>query len=247
MGEITSSRYTVTCGWDDVPHLDEKTKAELLESTMPYLRDARSKGIPSLGSGAIYPIPVSEIICDPFRIPDHWKRGYGLDVGWKRTAAIWIAEDPLDGTRYAYAEYYRGDAIPSIHAEAIKLRGDWILGAIDPASRGRGQDDGQRLFEQYAALGLNLVPADNSVDAGIYQLWSRLETQRFKVFNTLQNFLAEYRIYRRDEKGRIVKENDHAMDAGRYANSTFDVTGKVRPAEDVVASFSGPANRTAGY
>ena len=35
-------------GWDDVPHLEERTKTELLESTPPHLRDARSKGIPSL-------------------------------------------------------------------------------------------------------------------------------------------------------------------------------------------------------
>lgn len=247
MGEVSPSRYTVTCGWNDVPHLDDKTKRELLESTMPYLRDARSKGIPSLGSGAIYPVPVSEITVDPFRIPDHWKRGYGLDVGWKRTAAIWLAEDPADGTRYAYAEYYRGETIPGIHAEAIRLRGAWITGAIDPASRGRGQDDGQRLFEQYDALGLNLVPADNAVDAGIYKIWSRLETGRFKVFSTMQNWLAEYRLYRRDEKGRIVKENDHAMDATRYANSTFDAIARVRPAETAFMQASAPANRVAGY
>ncbi len=61
-----------------------------------------------------------------------------------------------------------------------------------------------------------LSAADNAVEAGIYKVWSRLSTGRIKVFKTCQNFFAEYRIYRRDEKGRIVKSNDHLMDAMRY-------------------------------
>jgi hypothetical protein len=36
------------------------------------------------------------------------------------------------------------------------------------------------------------------------------------VFRTLQNWLSEYRLYRRDEKGRVVKDRDHLMDATRY-------------------------------
>jgi hypothetical protein len=85
MGEVTSSRYIVQAGWDHVPHLDEKTKTELLDSVPPHLRDARSKGEPSLGSGAIYPIPISDIEVKPFAIPFGWKKGYALDVGWNRT------------------------------------------------------------------------------------------------------------------------------------------------------------------
>jgi hypothetical protein len=30
------------------------------------------------------------------------------------------------------------------------------------------------------------------------------------------NFIAEYRLYRRDEKGKIIKENDHLLDCARY-------------------------------
>lgn len=39
---------------------------------------------------------------------------------------------------------------------------------------------------------------------------------RLKVFNTLPLWLAEFRLYRRDDKGKIVKKNDHLMDATRY-------------------------------
>jgi hypothetical protein len=46
--------------------------------------------------------------------------------------------------------------------------------------------------------------------------WERLSDGRLFVFNSLQNWLSEFRIYRRDEKGKIVKQNDHLMDATRY-------------------------------
>lgn len=216
MPEITSSRYLVQAGWDDVPHLDADTKRELLASTQPYLRDARSKGIPSLGAGAIYPVEESAITVEPFAIPAYWRRAYGLDVGWNRTAAIWGAHDPNTDTVYLYAEHYRGQAEPSVHATAIRARGEWIPGVIDPASRGRSQRDGQQLVQNYTDLGLKLSLADNAIDAGIDDVWMRLATGRLKVFRTCLNWLAEYRLYRRDEKGKIVKANDHLMDASRY-------------------------------
>lgn len=199
-----------------MPHLSEKTKRELLASTPPHLRDARSKGVPSLGSGAIYPVAEDEIVVDDFELPDFWPRAYALDVGWNRTAAVWGAHDRENDVIYLYAEHYRGQAEPPIHSAAIQARGDWIPGVIDPASRGRSQLDGQQLWQNYVDLGLNLDLAINGVESGIYEVWERLSTGRLKVLRSMRSWLAEYRLYRRDEKGRIVKENDHLMDATRY-------------------------------
>ena len=39
---------------------------------------------------------------------------------------------------------------------------------------------------------------------------------RLKVFTSLSNWYSEFRMYRRDQEGRIVKEFDHLMDAFRY-------------------------------
>jgi hypothetical protein len=227
--EISASKYTVFAGWDDVPHLDERTKRELLASTPPHLRDARSKGIPSLGAGAIYPVEESEIVCPDMPIPDHWPRAYALDVGWNRTAAVWGALDREADVLYLYAEHYRGQAEPSIHADAIKARGDWINGVIDPAARGRSQADGEQLFQKYVDLGLRLTPAINAREAGIYEVWTRLSTGRLKVFASMRSWLAEYRIYRRDERGHIVKENDHLMDTTRYLVMSGIAEARVKP------------------
>lgn len=219
-GEIKENtegtKFVVTATWDDAPHLSEEVKRELLASIPPFQRDARSKGIPQLGAGAIYPVPESDILVQDFEIPEHWPKCYGLDVGWNRTAAAFLAWDRQNDVVYLYSEHYRGQAEPSIHAEAIRSRGDWIRGVIDPASNGRSQHDGIQLIEQYRELGLNIESADNSVESGIYKVWQRLSTGRFKIFKSCQNFLAEYRLYRRDENGKIVKQNDHIMDGSRY-------------------------------
>lgn len=214
------TRWATQIAWGDVPHLSEEAKAGLANSYSPHERDARTKGTPALGSGAVYPVPESEIVCQPFVIPAYYKCAYALDVGWNRTAALWGAIDYETDVLYLWAEHYLGSAEPAIHAQAIKSRGIWIPGVVDPAARGRSQADGESLFNIYTnpelGIGLELSKAQNAVEAGIYEVWTRLSTGRLKVFSTLQNWLAEYRMYRRDEKGKIVKENDHLMDTTRY-------------------------------
>lgn len=213
------SKYVVMATWDDAPHLSKEAKDELWLSIPPFQRDARSKGIPQLGAGAIYPVPESDLLVDPFAIPPHWPRGYGMDVGWNFTAAVWGALDREHDALYLTNEYKRSHAEPSIHVHAIKAPGDWIPGFIDPASRGRSQKDGSQLYQDYRALGLKLGIADNGVESGLYSVWNRMSTGRLKVFRSMSNWLQEFRLYRRNDKGQVVKEADHEMDCTRYLES----------------------------
>lgn len=213
------TRAVIMATWDDAPHLTAQMKAEMLATYPPYQRDARSKGIPQLGAGAIYPVPESDLLVAPFKLPDAWPRGYGMDVGWNCTAAIWGAMDRQNDTLYLYREYARSQAEPSIHVHGIKAAGDWIPGFIDPAARGRSQVDGTQLLADYRALGLKLQLGDNGVESGLYSVWNRMSTGRLKVFNSLSGWLQEFRLYRRDDRGRVVKDNDHRMDAMRYLES----------------------------
>ncbi len=246
----------ITCGWDDVPHLDKATKDKLYAALPPHQRDARTKGIPQLGSGAIYPIEDEAIVVPDFRLPAHWRRCYGLDVGWNCTAAVFQAYDIDTDTLYWYGEHYRGQAEPAIHSTAIQARGKWLRGAIDPAARGRSQTDGRQLLKVYQDLGLNLAIADNAVEAGIYEVWMRMATGRLKIFMSCTNILAERRVYRRDEKGKIVKKKDHAMDAGRYAVMTKDQILEYVPTRAAAALYeqtmgsatqSAPLDAAMGY
>ena len=209
-------KVAVMVSWEDVPHLTQAQKDAILASIPPWQRGARTRGTPQLGSGAIYQVPEEELLVDPFPIPRHWLRSYGLDVGWNRTAAIWTAKDPETGGVVAYDEHYRGQAEPSVHTAAIQARGKWIPGVIDPGARGRSQKDGEKLIENYRDLGLDVEIAVNTVEAGISLVWEMLSTGQLKLFRTLTNTRSELRLYRRDEQGKVVKENDHLMDALRY-------------------------------
>ena len=245
------SKWCIQIGWDDVPHLSEKDKKELRSEIPPHQLEAREKGIPVLGSGVIYPVPESAFVIDPIELPPHWPRAFGMDVGWNRTAAVWGAWDRASDTIYVYSEHYRGQAEPSIHADAIKGRGEWIWGAIDPAASGSNQHDGRKLIEAYQELGLHVVAAENAVEAGIHAIFRRLSGGRLKIFRTCNALLSELRIYRRDDKGRVVKENDHAVDALRYLVMTGMRVAQVEP-EEVEANIrqherKATANSVTGY
>lgn len=214
--KVSSSKFTVIATWDDVPHLTPQAKEELLATIPIHERDARAKGIPVIGSGRIYPINIETCTVADFQIPKFWAKSYGMDVGWNRTAALWGALDRDNDVLYIYSEHYQGEAEPIIHAKAIKSRGEWMKGVIDPASGGRSQIDGQKLFELYKKEGLKIYPAENAVEAGIFEVWQRFQTGRLKIFKSCTNLLRELSLYHRDDKGKIVKKNDHLCDCLRY-------------------------------
>lgn len=255
-----SRKYIVQIDWEQVPHITEDMKEEMLSSYSPFERDARSKGIPQLGSGAIYPILEEDITCESFDIPPHWPRVYGLDVGWNKTAAVWAAIDPNDGVVYLYSELYQGKQELPVLYDGIKSRGQWIPGAVDPAAdKYVNPTDGVSLYTYYCDAGLELVKANNAVEAGIYKVWNMLSSGRMKVFSNLQNWLGEFRIYRRNEDGKIVKKDDHLMDATRYlVMSGLDIAIDEREASEeysqledphsiAARKFSAGASETTGY
>ena len=212
-------------GWDDVPHLSESEKRRILASTPSYLHAARSRGEPTVGRGRIYPFDWADVIMPPTQIPKHWPRFYGLDVGWKITAAVFCARDPDTDLIYVYTEYYQGRKAPLFHAAALKQLGaDWIPGVIDPAARASNQEDGSTLFDHYVRAGLKLSWSKDmkAIHGGIAKVTERLQTGRLK-FNPMCTALKfEFEQYRMsddpDEKThKPVARHNHAMDSLRYA------------------------------
>jgi len=244
-----TATYVVMATWDDAPHLTEQAKADLLAKIPPYQRDARTKGIPQMGSGAVYPISETEIAIKPFPIPKHWPRCYALDVGWNRTAAIWLARNPDTGQVVAYHEYYRAGEegmSPSAHVVAIQAPGKWIPGVIDPAARGRSQVDGRQLIQMYRDLGLHIVEAENAVETGVWDVFEAFTQGQLKVFETLKNFFAEFRLYRRDDKGKIVKQKDHLQDALRYGWESGRKIMKAEPPKAKASEYSAESYGSTG-
>lgn len=254
MPAVGPSRYLTQAGWDDASHLSEEQKRRMLADVEPHLRDARSKGDPSMGAGMIYPISPDEISYEPFQIPAFWPRAFAMDVGWNVTAAGWGALDRSTDTLYVYSEYFGQKQLPLVHAAAIKARGEWIPGVIDPAARGRSQVDGEQLLSTYRGHGLKLDTADNAVEPGLAVVWERMCTGRLKVAKHLTNFWRELSQYRRhmayNKHGALVAEvmkvDDHGMDWLRYLCVSGVPKMRVQEFRRPDTSSHGPADLVAG-
>ena len=67
---------------DDVAHYSAEEKARIIASYAAHEREARTKGVPTLGSGRIFPVPEDAICIKQRDFPSHWPRIGGLDFGW---------------------------------------------------------------------------------------------------------------------------------------------------------------------
>lgn len=191
-------------------------------------RDARSRGIPILGSGRVFPVDESLIRITAFPIPMHWPRICGLDFGWTHpTAAVWLAWDRDADVIYVTDVYRVREASVPIHAAAIKARGAWIPVAW-PHDGLNDTAIGPQLAKQYREQGVKMraenakfpVDAHNpersriSPEAGYQAMLTRMQTGRWKVFSHLNDFFEEFRLFHRED-GKLVKLRDDLLSACR--------------------------------
>src|SRR5271154_4583420 len=99
----------------DVDHYTAEQRASIISSYPEYERDARTKGIPQLGSGRVFPIAESELVSDPFNIPPHWPQLGGLDFGLDQSsAAIMVACDRDNDCLYVTACHRQRQQTPAM-------------------------------------------------------------------------------------------------------------------------------------
>jgi hypothetical protein len=139
---------------------------------------------------------------------------------------------------------------PASHAQAIRARGDWIIGVIDPACLGSSQIDGRTLMEVYRTLGLHLGPAENAVEAGIAEVWNLLVSGRLKVMASLTNWLRKFRKYHGDDKDRLwvgciagaLQDHDYVAELAKAGFDETDIEPtRVYDIEDARAFLTGQA------
>jgi hypothetical protein len=201
-----------------------------------------------LGENAIYPIEQSAIVVEPFAIPSHFARGYGIEISGDRTAAIFGAWNRDDDVLYLYSEHWQPGLAPAANAAAIKARGDWLFGTFSPAGPGRSRTDGQQIIENYRALGLSVAYSDLSPEAGVQAVWDRLSSGRLKVFRgSCPNWLAEQSRARRTESGAV---DDGELLLAATRNLVVDMLNIMRTRPAPLFTTNGAtsiADRTAGY
>lgn len=220
---------------EDAEHIPASERARIIAQFPPHERDARTQGIPILGSGRIFPVEESTIAVQAFPIPKHWAHIGAIDFGWDHpTAAVHLAWDRDADTVYVVNAYKRSEAIPLIHAAAVKGWGKfpWVW-PHDGLQHDKGS--GAQLAEQYRSNGLNLLPdrvtypdGSNGVEAGLMDMLERMQTGRLKIFSHLNDWFEEFRLYHRKD-GKVVKEFDDLMSATRYGlmGLRFAVAGSV--------------------
>ena len=225
----TPERADVNMTIDDAVHIPAENRAQIIASFPAHEREARAKGIPTLGSGKIFPVDEAIIKIEPFVIPEHWPRLCGMDFGWDHpTAAVWGAWDRDSDTLHIYDAYRVSEQPVVVHAAAIKSRGDWIPVAWPHDGLQHDKGAGIGLAEQYRQQGVAMLPemaqfddtehtatSKVSVEAGISKMLDRMLTGRLRVFVHLGDWFDEFRLYHR-KKGQIVKEYDDLLSATRY-------------------------------
>jgi phage terminase large subunit-like protein len=220
--------HATTMTLEDAPHFTEEQREQIRASYPAFERDARTRGIPMRGSGAVFPINLEDILCTAFAIPGHWRQICGIDFGWDHpSAGVRLAHDADGDVVYVIAEHRAKEQTPLMFAGAVKPWGDWLPWAWPHdghQSGGKfGAQDQQQLSAIYRNNGLKILGShstfqngSNGVEAGIIEMLGRMETGRLKVFEHCRLWAEEFNAYHRKD-GVIVKEHDDLMAATRYA------------------------------
>ncbi len=119
------TRKVIRMGIFDAEHYSDEQRKEIIASYPAHEREARTRGIPTLGNGRIFPITQESIEYKPFPIPAHWTHLGGLDFGWDHpTVGVEHAWDRDADVIYVTKTYRCKEQTPVIHAAALKVWGD---------------------------------------------------------------------------------------------------------------------------
>jgi phage terminase large subunit-like protein len=222
--EKSPDRHVTFMTIDDVTHYSDEEKQRIIASYPKHELEARTKGIPILGSGRIFPVEESKIVCEHRDFPSHWARIGGCDFGWDHPfAAVELVWDRDTDTVYVARTHRLKESTPIEHAAALRswgrdLRWAWPRDGKRETLEGAGIS----LAEQYRDQGLNMLhehaqfeDGSVSVEAGLMMMLDRMRTGKLKAFKEHNDWWEEFRLYHRKD-GKVVKEGNDLLCATRY-------------------------------
>ena len=219
------SKLIIGATLDDAPHISEEVRAEWFADMTPTERQARAAGVPSLGSGRIYPFADSDYVEEPWEFPVTWPLAFGIDVSQTRKAHVLAAWDAATMTLHVFDSYLKKDTPIGVHVSMIHSvvggirgarAGRWIRGVGDLSAPVRDADRTNYL-QAYRKEGLLCYPAHKgNVESGIAIVSQMFHHDQLKVSRSCTGLIDEIRQYQRDKRQQIVKEKDDRLDALRY-------------------------------
>lgn len=226
MHEKNPDRIVISATIDDAPHFSKAQKDQIIASYQAHELEARVRGVPVLGSGRIFPVAEDSIKCKPLdHIPDYFASLGGLDFGYDHpAAAVEIAHDRDADIVYVIRAWRERQTTPILHAAALRGWGKELNWAWPrDGKRETLEGAGVALAKQYGAQGLKMLHEHSqfedksvSVEAGLMDMLDRMQTGRLKVYEHLNDWFEEFRLYHR-KNGKVVKIGDDLMSATRYA------------------------------
>lgn len=171
-------------------------------------------------------------VCEPFVIPDHWRRYFAMDYGLDKLAGYWIAQNDQNKA-FAYKEVYESDLIISKAAQRIKAlttKDEKIYEYLAPPDLwNRRQETGASAMELFYDNGINLTKTSNNRVQGWlnvkewlapYEDEQGIMTAGLQIFSNCTNLIRCLSQVKADERDAndVAKEPHeltHAVDAIR--------------------------------
>ncbi len=208
---------------EDGGHFSAAERQARKAGYLSHEAEARTKGIPLLGSGAIFMTPEARVVEPPLDyIPDYWAKGWGIDfgIGHPFGAALCFWDRDNDVV-HVHAAYRARDTLSIVHAAALKRLAAGVPVFWPKDGADRDPHGGGTLADGYRKHGLLMhsmhahwPDKSLSTDAGIQEWDEREKTGRIKFAAHLAELLEERRFYHRKE-GLIVKIRDDILSAVR--------------------------------
>jgi len=169
-------------------------------------------------------------------IPEHFKTIIcGLDFGFTNPVAILNIGVDSENTFWITEEWYKtGQTNEQIGEILLKMKPNSVY--PDPAEPDR--------IQALQRIGVNCREVSKDVEAGIDRLTELFKQRKIKIHKSCINLIWELETYsyperrpNQNEKETPIKENDHALDALRYAIYNFKPFSSVNPFNHTSKSF----------
>ena len=219
---IRKFSHMVVASWEDVPHISKDEQESLIAMMPPHEIEARTKGIPYLGGGMVFPVAPHRYTVEPFNIekfPGSYKYINGLDTG-STTFAVFLAIEPITNKIKVYAELeFKDVPIPVIAYSLSQL--NQAIYMADTSINAVNQFDQRSYNQEFVDCGMCLKSPNKKLkEAFIAKLYTAMVSGKVEISKDCKKLLSALVTYIRDEEGKINKKDnpdDHPIDALLYA------------------------------
>lgn len=223
MDEESPDRVVVNMQIEDAKHIPAEERQKIIDGYLPHEREARVRGVPLLGSGAVFVMPEGAVVEPRIeQIPKEWVKIWGIDFGIDHPFAgallLWDRETDIIHIHHAFR---MPDKFPIDHAAAMKPIGIEVPVAWPQDGTAREKSGGGPLHLLYSAQGLRMLhehatwpDGGRSTEAGVLEMQERERGGKLKYASHLSDLLEERRFYHRKD-GQLVKIKDDIISAVR--------------------------------